>query len=185
MRPLTSKDSIHLVLRSLWAMGPDSFLVKRNHRRIELIITRFAKKFGVRVYQVAINSNHLHLLLRITNRRLYRAFIKAISGQIASQVMGQQSFLDFVKSRKRSSAGDGSRTALEGNKDGKNKSGFWEFRPFSRIVNWGKDFKTCVKYLKQNVLEAFGFIAYKPRENFYKAWIKKRPRTKPQICIKI
>ena len=161
-------------------MGPDSFLVKRNHRHIELIITRFAKKFGVRIYRVAINSNHLHLLLRITNRRLYRAFIKAISGQIASQVMGQQSFLNFARTRKKPPAGDGSKSAIggdglrskiEGGKDERKKAGFWEFRPFSRIVNWGKDFKNCVKYLKLNVLEAFGFIPYKPRKNFYKAWI--------------
>ncbi|MBC7421682.1 MAG: hypothetical protein H7328_13215, partial [Bdellovibrio sp.] len=65
MRPLSSKDSIHFVLRSTWTMGPDSFLAQRNYQAIHQIITRFAKKFGVRIYQRAINSNHLHLLLRI------------------------------------------------------------------------------------------------------------------------
>ena len=160
IRPLTSKDSIHLVLRSPWAMGSESFLNRRHYRRINKIINRFAKKFGVRIYQRAINSNHLHLLLRITNRRLYRSFIKAVSGQIASHVMGQQSFLDFSKTRAIPVTGDGSVSSNA-------SSGFWEFRPFSRVVNWGRDFKMCVKYLKQNVLEAFGFIPYKPRRNFY------------------
>ena len=171
VRPLTSKDSIHFVLRSTWAVGSDSFLRLHNRRKIDQIITRFAKKFGVRIYQRAINSNHLHLLLRITNRRLYRCFIKAVAGQIASHVMGQQSFLDFSRTRTKPVTGDGARSSIGGQKNTevkfKTKPGFWEFRPFSRVVNWGRDFKICVNYLKQNVLEAFGFVSYRPRKNHY------------------
>ena len=179
IRPLTSKDSIHFVLRSTWAMGSDSFLAKRNRRKIDQIITRFALKFGVRIYQRAINSNHLHLLLRITNRRLYKAFIKAISGQIASQVMGQKSFREFARSRLEAYSGDGSKSVKSEPQKLKTEQRrlkltacFWEFRLFSRVVNWGRDFKTCVQYLKQNTLEALGFVAYQPRKNFYSAWIK-------------
>ena len=57
-------------------------------------------------------------------------------------------------------------------KNGKTSQGFWEFRPFSRIVNWGRDFKTCVQYLKKNVLEALGFVPYKPRKDYYSKWLK-------------
>ena len=98
-RPLSSKDSIHFVLRSSWAMGSDSFLSRRNRRSVDLLITRFAKKFGVKIYQKAIQTNHIHLLLRITDRTLYKAFIRALSGKIASHVMGQQSFKLFKESR--------------------------------------------------------------------------------------
>ncbi len=78
-RPLSKKDSIHFVLRSTWAMGPNSFLAKRNHNAIRHIILKFSKKFGVRIYQQSINSNHLHLLLRITNRTLYTKRCRARS----------------------------------------------------------------------------------------------------------
>lgn len=166
LRPLSRKDSVHFVLRSEWAMGPDSFLAKRNYASIEHIIKRFAKKFGVRIYQQSINSNHLHLLIRITNRTLYRAFIKAISGQIASHVMGQQSFKLYAESRQQTKAGDGRNSLNEA------LESFWQFRPFSRLVHWGRDFKICTSYLKQNILEAFGFVKYKPRKNHYSAWIK-------------
>ena len=178
LRPLSSKDSIQFVLRSQWAMGSDSFLAHRNHKAIKQIINRFAKKFGVSIYQQAINSNHIHLLLRITNRTLYRAFIKAISGKIASHVMGNQSFKLFSDAR--------TTTKLRLQKTFKNnqnlkqlsQSGdgsiadelshcFWQFRPFSRLVNWGKDFKKCTSYLKQNILEALGFIPYTVRKNYY------------------
>lgn len=156
-RPLSKKDAVHLVLRSEWAVGCNSFLTKRNHYPIKKILVRFSKKFGVRIYQQSINSNHVHLLLRITNRTLYAAFIKAVAGQIASQVMDNQSFKAFTDRHRRVDPGD--------------ESGFWQFRPFSRIVNWGKDFKSTVGYLKQNILEAFGFVNYKPRKTYYSAWI--------------
>ncbi len=191
LRPLSRKDSVHFVLRSEWAMGRDSFLAKRNYASIQYIIKRFAKKFGVRIYQQSINSNHLHLLLRITNRALYKAFIKAISGQIASHVMGQQSFKLFAESRRQGAAGDGSSSMNEAMGNANNakkttnaanniplptvnkiKQGFWQFRPFSRLVNWGRDFKICTSYLKQNILEAFGFVKYKHRKNHYSTWIK-------------
>lgn len=182
LRPLSTKNSLHIVMRSQWATGKDSFLVLRNRNAINKIITHFAKKFGVKVYSRALNSNHIHLLLRITNRRLYRAFIKAVSGKIASQVMSQQSFKFFSQSRQPRSfephanltkGGDGVQTSGEnGFLTGKKNHGFWEFRPFSRIVSWGRDFKNCVQYLKQNVLEAVGFAAYKPRKNYYSKWFK-------------
>ncbi len=171
-RPLSKKDSIHLVLRSEWAMGKDSFLARRNRQAIKVILLRFSKKFGVKIYQQAITSNHIHLLLRITNRTLYTAFIKAISGQIACHTMGQQSFKVFATSRKKSAAGDGSKGAAEAKSIHQTPEGFWQFRPFSRITNWGRDFKQCTGYLKQNILEAFGFANYKPRKNHYAAWIK-------------
>ncbi len=191
-RPLSKKASIHLVLRSEWAMGNDSFLAKRNHLAIKHILMRFSKKFGVRIYQQAISSNHIHLLLRITHKTLYTAFIKAISGQIASHTMGQQSFKVFKTARTKKVAGDGSKASVnllrnydadpdsDVNRNAVNNvpaihqtpEGFWQFRPFSRITNWGRDFKQCIGYLKQNVLEAFGFVNYKPRKNHYAAWIK-------------
>ena len=183
-RPLSKKDSIHLVLRSEWAMGKDSFLAKRNHLPIRQILLRFSKKFGVKVYQQAITSNHIHLLLRITNRALYTAFIKAISGQIASHTMGQQSFKVFASARTKLVAGYGTTSSVspKSNKHAdavnivtaihQTPEGFWQFRPFSRITNWGRDFKQCIGYLKQNILEAFGFVNYKPRKNYYSKWIK-------------
>lgn len=157
LRPLSSKDSIHFVLRSKWAKGRDSFLVLKNKKAIERIIKIFAKKFGVKIYQQAINSNHIHLLLMITNRYSYRAFIKAVSGLIASHVMGQQSFQQFLKSRQLPFVGDGGQ-------------GFWQYRPFSRVVSWGRDFKKCFKYIEQNILEALGVVPYTTRNNHYAKW---------------
>ena len=106
--------------------------------------------------------------------------------------MGQQSFKLFCESRrpkrqtssfehivKISKAGDGVQASKRvqnsekiNTKISKMSQSFWEFRPFSRIVNWGRDFKTCVQYLKKNVLEALGFVPYKPRKDYYSKWLK-------------
>ena len=183
IRPLSSKDTIHFVFRSSWAMGSDSFLASRNRKSVDLLISRFAKKFGVKIYQRAINTNHIHLLLKITNRTLYKAFIRALSGKIASQVMGQQSFklfkesrLSSLKSKRASEGGDGSNAS-----NGQIKSeawlmseGFWDYRPFSRVVSWGRDFNNCIRYLKQNILEALGFVPYTARKDYYSRWFSAR-----------
>lgn len=170
LRPLSSKDAIHLVLRSEWATGRDSFLTRRHQPQVNRLLVHFAKKFGVRIYQKAINGNHIHLLVRISSRKLYRAFIKAVAGKIASQIMEGRSFAEYFQAKKltavaNSEWGDGSAGLRKA-------PGFWQFRPFSRVVNWGHDFKGCLNYLKQNTLEAIGFVKYVARKNYYAKWLK-------------
>ena len=38
------------------------------------------------------------------------------------------------------------------------KSRFWDARPFTRIVAWGRDYLGVRKYLALSVLEAVGFL---------------------------
>ena len=168
LRPLSSKDPIHIVMRSTFAKGKDSFLAQRNLSAIERFISIFSKRFHIRVYQHAIVGNHIHLIIRSPHRNQHKAFIKALSGKIASHVMGDQSFDVFWRSRR----GDGVQQTKQGLQDQEKPQGFWEFRPFTRVMYWGRDFKKCCEYLKQNTLEAIGFVAYKPRKNYYARWLK-------------
>lgn len=169
LRPLSSKDAIHFVLRSEYAVGSDSFLARRHQPHVTRILNNFAKKFGVRIYQKSINSNHIHLLVRITSRKLYRAFIKAVAGKIASQIMGGRSFSEYFQEKISTPIADSERG--DGSAGAGKASGFWQFRPFSRVVNWGNDYKGCLNYLKQNTLEAIGFVKYVPRKNYYAKWL--------------
>jgi REP element-mobilizing transposase RayT len=41
--------------------------------------------------------------------------------------------------------------------------GFWENRPFTRILEWGADFRNALKYTLQNELETHGVIHYQKR----------------------
>lgn len=39
----------------------------------------------------------------------------------------------------------------------------WQFRPWTRVLAWGRDFRNACAYTKQNHLEAIGEIEYRPR----------------------
>jgi REP element-mobilizing transposase RayT len=171
-RPLSTKAPIHLVLRSSWcggsgAMGSNSFLANRNKNHIHGLIQRTARDYGIRIYQVALMSNHLHLVIRIFDRKNYRKFVRVLASRIARHVMRDQSFRVFKRQLLSSVRGDPSKE-LPGMEETQGKGqAFWQFRPWSRVLHWGRDYKACCDYVKQNVLEALGFVQYKPRKHRY------------------
>lgn len=159
-RPLNTREAIHFVLRSQFAHGKTSFRTLKNHRGITSILKKASAKYGIRIYRQAIQSNHIHLVLKVPSRYAYKCFIAVISGKIASFVMNFMSFKNFVKDLSIRDAG-------EGYKRPHNGQAFWEYRPFSRLLFWGKDYKAALNYLLKNSLEAVGFIKYEPRAKNY------------------
>jgi hypothetical protein len=146
-RPISVKRSMHLVMRSLIAKGPLTLL--KRELEIREIIENQAKVFGVKVYRQANGGNHLHLVVLPRSRQAFNGFIRAISGLIARLILGAQR---------------GNAKSIQ----------FWERRPFTRIVEWGRDYKKVCNYLLQNTLEALGFISYQPR-------VKTRYRSKKSM----
>jgi len=167
-RPLSTKEPIHIVLRSSWARGPFSFLLTKNKKTIERLIDFNAKDYGIKVYRKAIVGNHFHLVIQTPSRKAYNRFIRVLSSQVASHVMRSQSFKNFQKLIFNQNAGD---PLGAGEIQGKGQA-FWQFRPWTRVLRWGKDFQNCCRYLMQNTLEALGFTAYKPRKNIYAQWFR-------------
>ena len=161
-RPVSSMQSLHLVLRSSWAFGPNSFRSPRNLPAVERLIRGIARKFQIKVYRQAIVGNHIHLMIGFIHRESYKSFVRLLSGQIASQVMRQQSFEVFRKSLEREHQGRNAFQQAKTEIQGKGQQ-FFQFRPFTRMINWGRDFQSCGRYLTQNVLEAMGFISYQLR----------------------
>lgn len=89
---------------------------------------RLESYFGVRVYRFAIAGNHIHLLVKAPNRKSFQGFLRKLSGSIAQLV---------TKARK-------------GNPVGR----FWDALAFSRVISWGKDFKSVNFYIQKNLIEA-------------------------------
>lgn len=143
-RPLSIKRSMHLVMRSSKATGSYSFL--KNSRKIFDIIYKQSKLHGVKIYRYANAGNHLHLVILPRSASAYRKFIRAASGLIARLIL-----------HKERGAAHQASTA---------KTKFWDQRPYTRIVEWGRDFKSVRNYLMQNILEATGFVIYKPRKKY-------------------
>jgi len=163
LRPLSRSEALHFVLRSQFGRGVHSFRNRRNYSEINRILSSSAQKYGVKIYHRAIQSNHIHLIFRITNRRLYRCFISVITGKIAQLVMQGLSFKEFLQTLSSSSGwGEGYQKPHQG-------QAFWDYRPFQRILNWGRDYQIACQYLLKNTLEALGFVAYqeRPKKNAY------------------
>ena len=128
-RPLDSKLPIHLTLKSV-SGGMRSF---RTMRIIDAIIEKTCKKHGVKVFKYANVGNHLHLLLKLRNRRSWAAFIRELTGRIAHFML-----------------------------EGKTGANFWAHRPFTRVVRgWQKAFKMMKAYIDLNTWEAEGHISRK------------------------
>lgn len=138
-RPISVKRPMHLVMRSCHAQGTCSLLRSEFAGRVARLVQRLGKAKGVRIYRFANSGNHVHLILLPRSRQAFQAFIRALSGLITRLVL---------KSERGKPA---------------DLSKFWDARPYTRIVEWGREFKAVTAYVLQNTLEALGFIPYQPR----------------------
>jgi REP element-mobilizing transposase RayT len=138
-RPFSAKRPIHLVLRASGAVGERSFLRRSHSQYISLLLKTLSSLCGVTIYQLAVNGNHLHMVIRARDRRGFQKFLRVFAGKVAQKVTGSQ------KTRK-----------LAGR--------FWDHIPFTRLLSWGRDFFTAKAYVEQNEMEANGTISYQPRK---------------------
>ena len=119
---------------------------------VEKIIAKAKKKFAVSVYETAIVSNHIHLLVMGRTRRDLQNFFRVVAGHIAQELLRQFPVLPSERQK---------RGGASGNREKKNK--FWQTRIYSRIVSWGREFSNVKNYVIRNTLEALGLIPYTTR----------------------
>ncbi|MBS1970581.1 MAG: transposase [Bdellovibrionales bacterium] len=137
-RPISTKHAMHVVLRSSLARGEWSLRSAKNLRMVEKTVRTQAQKYGIKIYEFANVGNHLHLLIKVGNRHTFAPFMRAISGIIALKVTGARKAKEL-------------------------KQKFWDYRPWSRVVQWRKAYSVVKDYVVQNHLEAIGAVPYQPR----------------------
>jgi REP element-mobilizing transposase RayT len=130
-RPLDTRNSMHLVLRSSKASGEWSFRFRNNPTKIKSIVSKFAEKYGVKVLSLANVGNHLHFQIKLSNRHAYKPFIRAITASIAMAVTNASRW-------------------------NPSKEKFWDYRPFTRVIQSFKAFLNLRDYIQINQLEGFG-----------------------------
>lgn len=135
-RPLSSKNSMHLVLRSSKARRAWSFL--RHEKKIQQIIDKFSQRHNVKIISLANVGNHLHFHLKLSRNGSYKPFIRAITSSIAMAVTGASRWKPL-------------------------KEKFWDHRPFTRIVLGLKEYLNMQDYIFINQLEGFGYPRDKAR----------------------
>jgi putative transposase len=105
--------------------------------------------FKVRVYEYAIASNHLHLLVKGPDRESIQNFFRVFAGHTAQRILKLHPLTG------------GALQPLTGCK--KNQRKFWGFLIYSRVVTWGHEYSAVRRYIERNALEALHLIAYQPR----------------------
>jgi len=84
-RPLSTREPIHLVFKA------DNKSYKRGLRSplgfaiSQRILKKYAKRFFVKLEQVAICQDHIHCLVRFSKRSLGQHFFRVVAGQIAQE----------------------------------------------------------------------------------------------------
>jgi len=150
-RPLSSKTPLHLVLKANRGFGARSMLHPDHVKKVNACVRKQAEATGIRLYHFVNMGNHLHLVVKIQDRRRFRKFIRAISGLIARKVLGTERGPTKLGKGAKSDAGHNST-------DGTGKrspntdlpAGYWIKRPFTRVASWGKDYAGLGRYMLKN-----------------------------------
>ena len=133
-RPLSYRETMHVVLRSSKAKGDWSFRKAKHRKNILRLVEKFSVMYDVQLLSMANVGNHLHLHVKLVSRAAYIAFIRAVSGAIVMTVTGVSRWTKRLG----------------------NKSKFWDHRPYSRIVLSLCQFLTLKDYIAENQLEGQG-----------------------------
>lgn len=160
-RILSTKTPIHLVLRSDFAYRHRSLL--RHRPLINRILKKNAKRYKVNIYEKAIVSNHIHILIRGNSRNDLQNFFRVVAGHIAQGILQKAPLQQWEINLR-----DGAHKKNDGDKTTREKANkFWQTRVYTRVMSWGRDFLTVKKYIIQNTLEALGLVVYKPRRKSF------------------
>ncbi len=130
-RTISTRFSMHLVLRSSLARGVWSFVRPANRRLITHVLAKHAAATGVEILGVGNAGNHLHLRLRVPSREQYQHFIRAVAGEIALKIKRLGPTI---------------------------RRNFWDHRPFSSVVATINYVNRLTDYIKINHLEGHGFV---------------------------
>lgn len=149
-RSVSTRFSMHLVLRSSQARGAWSFVRPKNESMIAQVLNKHAKSTNTEILGIGNAGNHLHLRLQFSTRKNYLRFIRAVTGEIALKI---KKFANAA--RPRHAAQPAHAKIISENKTASHT--FWDRRPFSSIVSTLKYVARLKDYIDINSIEGQGY----------------------------
>lgn len=92
-RPLSTKEPMHLILKSSNARG--KYALNPSNGKMSALIYRMAFRFNVKIYSVAINWSHAHFIIRVKDRKSYNGFVRALCGAMVLLLKAPKGFFDL------------------------------------------------------------------------------------------
>lgn len=125
--------------RTLSTKKPIHLIFKTSGRKffnpgntsLERIIHEHASKYKIKIYRLSLNWSHFHMIIQLPSRSAYNAFVRTLAAAIVRKV--SKYFGESLK-------------------------GIFDLRPFTRILEWGRDFQNVMGYHDLNDLEARGYV---------------------------
>ena len=99
-------------------------------RSLEKLIYNLADRFHVKIYDLSLNWNHIHSVIMIKDRKNYNQFIRALTSLLAEKIRRHLKITTPI----------------------------FTLRPFTRILEWGRDFERALDYLLLNQLESLNLV---------------------------
>lgn len=173
-RPLDTKSSMHLVLRSSLAKGQWSFRYGNNLKIVRTIIEKFAYKYGIKIISLANVGNHIHMQIKLSNRFAYKMFIKAITSAIAMAITGRNRWTKHAGTIGTSNIDQkGSLNEAQISALNKDKLKFWDLRPYTRVIIGWRSLLKLADYIRVNQIEGWGFKRSQAKDMLYvEKWLR-------------
>jgi REP element-mobilizing transposase RayT len=76
-RPLSFKIPLHTVLK---ATNP--YVLLQNRVLVERIIRSVSAKVGIKIHELAIHADHIHILISVLSRELYRKWVRTLTARL-------------------------------------------------------------------------------------------------------
>ncbi|WP_445292033.1 transposase [Bdellovibrio sp. GT3] len=130
-RPLSNKKPIHLVLKINKFTMRGGLRNPHVFRLMNILLKRYSLKFFVKIEQVSIQNDHVHLLIRASRRSRLQSFFRVVPGQFAQRLTD---------------------TPMRGRESVR----IWKHRPFTRVVKGFRAYRTVRNYIQLNECEANG-----------------------------
>ncbi len=162
-RPLSCREPLHLVLKARKEKIRPGFRTYKRFALIHFILRKYAAHFFVKIEQVSIQGDHIHLLIRTTRRSNFQNFFRVFAGQIA-QRFEKEGLLTITKPLFAANVTGTPKVTVSQRTTGSRESsrapclnGLWLHRPFSRVVRGWRAYKIVRDYIQLNEKEALSY----------------------------
>lgn len=148
-RPFDKNKMTHAVFKAdlVKSLGFNKF-----EKEIRRILEKSAHRYGIKIRNedLAINSDHLHVVFYTRSRQSQLQFLRFVSAEIGRKYFSLRKGLGYAK------------------------KSLWLHRPFTRLVSFGvRSLRAVRRYVARNRLEAMGFIAYHSRNHRLDLFLRK------------
>ncbi|MGE4133692.1 MAG: transposase [Bdellovibrionales bacterium] len=146
-RPFDKNKLVHGVFKADISGG---LRFTKHERPVRAILEKVSRRYGVKIKDLAINHNHIHLLWFTRSKESHTRFLRLFSAEMGRYYSRLKRQLRLAPKL------------------------LWSARPFTRLVSWGKRSldKLC-RYIQKNRQEALGFLPYTPRKHSLSQFLRR------------